>query len=544
MKLVQSLALGLAAALTLAACGTSATGTPNGPDAENELPPGVSVRDDGAWMLDRNAPVTGGTLTIGLETPVEILDPVIHATGATPHVYGAIYDRLLTMDNKGNMQPGLAESLTPDDDTGYTWTMKLKSGIKFHDGTPFNAAAVAAHFQRVASPDLPSASASLARNMVELESPDELTLHITLGTPTMALPAVISDYGVLGNVPSPTAVAELGADFGFKPVGAGPFKIVSFSSGGDIVLEKNQDYYVDDRPYLDGLRFVVATDNQARLMAATTGDIDMAISMSGKDLRDAQEKNGLTSLYHPAPTYFNLLLNISRPPFDDVRIREALHRAINLDAINEAVFEGLNTVMTGIFPSDNPFFKDTDWPSFDPDRARELVEEYEADTGLKAEFVLTTTSPPEFQQQSSIMQQMLADVGITANLIVGDQPTNISEALQGTYQAQHRYTSFRPDVVVGMMNQFLTGSTANISHGGNAKLDKLMKEGLLLIDEKDRAKNYAAIQDELRNWLPYMPQIRHTTGWYVGDKVGGFPGAVPGNQFIDVSQLYIAAADG
>src|SRR5690606_4195646 len=129
----------------------------------------------------------------------------------------------------------------------------------------------------------------------------------------------------------------------------------------------------------------------------------------------------------PTTTYFDFIFNLSKPPFDDVRFREAVIRGIDLDGVNQAVFDGLHTPMRGVLTESNPFFVDTDWPSFDPEKSKELIEDWSADTGLEPEFDTTTTSPPEFQKQVAAIQQMLADVGITMNINVGDQPTMISE---------------------------------------------------------------------------------------------------------------------
>src|SRR5690606_24366145 len=235
----------------------------------------------------------------------------------------------------------------------------------------------------------------------------------------------------------PAAVEEHGDALGLNPVGAGPFMLKSFQPGGDVVIVKNPDY-AGEEPYLDEIKFVTATDTQSRVSAALAGDIDIARAQSAVDLKTAAD-GGLTMLTQPDSAYYNLLLNLTQAPFDDERMRRALAHAIDLDGLNAAVFEGKHDPMSGLMLSSSPFFVDTDWPSYDPDKAKELAEEYTADTGNPAAFSLTTTSPPEFQQQAAVLQQMLSDAGIDMSINVSDQPTMVSEARAGNFQAQHRY---------------------------------------------------------------------------------------------------------
>lgn len=538
MRLKRSLIVGVAAAaLVLSGCaaGDADNGNTVGP-GEGDLPENVSLNEWGGWQLERNEPVQGGTLRIGLWAPAESLDPAGPTSAASNAMMRAIFDQLFKTDDKGTITGDLAESIETDDG-GTTWRMKLRSGITFTDGTPFNSAAVAAHIARTAAPDSRSSNAGNARNMVGLETPDDTTLIITLAKPTMGLPYQFTT--TLGYVPSPTAVEQLGSSFTTKPVGAGPFMVESYVSNGDGNFVRNPDYYQDGLPYLDKIVFVNATDTQSRLAAAVAGDLDLGNSQSGVDLRSA-ENQGLLVLYQPSSTYFNFLFNLSLPPFDDIRFREAVMRGIDLDAVNQAVFDGLNKVQDGMFLDDNPYYIDTDWPMFDAEKAKELIEDWQADTGLEPEFTLTTTSPPEFQQQAAIMQQMLADVGITMNVNVGDQPTMITEALAGTYNSQHRYFPFQPEIVQTFWNNFHSGSALNISHAGDPKVDEILDQAILAQDEATRADLMEQLQEAMRDWLPFMPQIRHTNGWYVNDTVGGFPGTTPGGEIPDFRLIYIS----
>jgi len=507
------------ASLLLAGCGSpSTTGASAG-----ALPEGVTTTASGAQALSLGEPQAGGTLTVGLFAPVESLDPgTSSASGG--YVQRAIFDVLFVYDEKGNVVPELAKSIKTSD-KGTTWTMKLPTGVKFTDGTDFNADAVVKHLENLAAEGSMSRSAGDVRQIKKMVAVDEATVKFTLAAPNMSFPKVFV-WGLPGGpsmVPSPTAVKKLGKDFGAKPVGVGPFMVESFKPGGDIVLKKNPAYRLKGKPYLDGLKFIPATDTQTRVSAAIAGDLDMGSSQSATDLAAAAE-GGLTPLYQPDGSYYNLLFNLSKAPFDDVRFRQAVIQAIDLDGLNQAVFQGRHNVMRGMFPSSNPFYVQSSWPGFDPEAARKLVAEYVADGGT-AGFTLTTTSPPEFQKQAAILQQMLSDAGITMTLNTSDQPTMVTEALSGNYQAQHRYTEVREEVDQQLRSTYHSTSKGNNSKGSDPEVDKLLDRARQASSENERREIYTGLQDRFAEWLPIAPLIAHKNGWYVGKNVGGFPGA-------------------
>lgn len=533
------MAIGAAAALLLSACsGGGSEREPSGPDTSN-LPEGVVVRDDGAWMLERNEPVEGGTLTVALEAAVEFVDPARTEGSGGGALLRAVFDELFHYDSDGEVVPHLAESLETADN-GKTWELKLREGVTFTDGSPLDAAAVIAHWQRIGEEGSTSRSAAEVRRIERLEATDSTTVTVVLAQRSLNFPKVImATPGHMNFIGSPAAAAQWGSEVGFHPVGAGPFSVESFTSNGDAILKKNPDYWRDGLPYLDTLHFVTAVDTQSRLSAALAGDLDLAMSQIGVDLQAATD-GGLVSLYQPSTTYFNVIFNLSKPPFDDARFREAVIRGTDLDGLNQAVFGGQHAVMTGILQEDNPFYVDTDWPSFDPERAKELVEEWQADTGLEPRFAYSVSSPPINQATAAVIQQMMADIGITMSLAVADQPTLISEARSGNYEAQMRFVGMTAEVDQALFANFHSASSANNSHGSDPEVDRLLVEARDAGSVADRAEIYEEIQERFREWLPMMPMIQHRNGWYAGDRVGGFPGTLPGTALIDVAMLYVS----
>src|SRR5690606_9346545 len=156
----------------------------------------------------------------------------------------------------------------------------------------------------------------------KIETPDDLTLKLTMREANPLLPTLLTT-SLLTIVPSPTAVEAQGSSFGLHPVGTGPFMIESFLPGSDAKVVKNPNYHIDGQPYLDAIEFSTAVDNQARLSAALAGDLDLAQTNNAVDLKRAEE-GGLLALPQVSYNYFNIVFSMSKPPFDDVRFREAV----------------------------------------------------------------------------------------------------------------------------------------------------------------------------------------------------------------------------
>lgn len=537
-------ALVTAAVLGLAGCGGGggATGGQDQPRGRDYKPPvaqGVTVRDDGSQMLNRVPAKEGGSLSIGLMTAAESLDPAGVVSGQAG-VMRAIYDPLFVYDEKGNVVPELAKSIETTDN-GKTWVMKLPTGVKFSDGTDFNAQAVVDSLTRVGSPQ------SLARSAGDIRAIDSMTtegvdtVHFVLKAPNATFPKVLVPAGVLsaGMITSPAAVAKEGAQFGVRPVGTGPFMVKSFTPGGEIVMVKNPNYRIPGKPHLDELKFVPATDSNARLSAVVSGTLDMGATQSGTDLRQATDQ-GLTSLYQPDGTYYNVLFNLKKEPFSDPKFRKAVVQAIDNEALNDAVFDGLNTPMDGMFPPSNPYYlADSGWPKFNLDQAKAAISELKA-AGKPVSMTITTTAQPEIQKQAQIVQQMLADAGIDVQLRTADQPTMVTEALSGNFDVQIRFVEVRAEIDQSLRTLYYSTSRGNSGGAGDPEIDKLLDELQTTAGQARKAEIYNELQKRFAVWLPIVPLNAHRQGWYVGPKVGNFPGFRPGMADPDYRELWVS----
>jgi peptide/nickel transport system substrate-binding protein len=429
--------------LLLAACGGSdggsksndATGGTGGTDdpAEASLPSEtgpIGSPDDGG------SPVEGGVLrAIVANSDPGGLDPVKNlGAGSTGlNELTAIFDQLVRYDPIANEYvPQMAESLTANaDNTEYT--VKLRPGVKFTDGTPVDSAAVKANFDRFSGPASIQVYAAILPQITSMETPDDLTVVIKLDGPDASFPYLLTQP--MGLVVSPTAVKTMGDEaFNLAPVGAGPFKVKSYKPGVGLTLERNPDYW-GEAPHLDGIEFTWVADDRARVEALKNGDVDVVITGSPVQSVEAFE-NGATGfgwLTYGSPV---VSMNMREGfPFADVRLRRAVALALDPETVSKRAFQGLSYASKELFP-EGLLRSGAEGLPTDPEEAKALVEEVKADTGWDGSFVLLSSPEPSVHDTALSVQAMLNNVGFNATV---ETPTDWTT---------HVYVQFDHDAVV------------------------------------------------------------------------------------------------
>src|SRR5262245_35597902 len=215
---------------------------------------------------------------------------------------------------------------------------KLRPGVKFHDGTPFNAAAVKFTFERAFKSDPPARWASLAGPIAAAEVVDDLTVDIVTKEPYG--PILRSMAMLYVSIVSPTAVQKQGEGFLRAPVGTGPFKFVEWRTNTQIVIERTPDYWGDKAP-MDRVVFQVIPEEGARMIALQAGDADMVMFPPTTQLEQFRKDPKYTVHEAPGLRVVYIGLNLKMPPLDDVRVRQALLQAVDRKAILDNVVEGL-----------------------------------------------------------------------------------------------------------------------------------------------------------------------------------------------------------
>ncbi|MEM9266678.1 MAG: ABC transporter substrate-binding protein [Cyanobacteria bacterium P01_F01_bin.13] len=367
----------------------------------------------------------GGSLVWARYGDADSLDPQRTTTTLSWQVFDQLYDTLLAFDDNGNVVPNLAKEWTVSDD-GLEATFVLNKGISCHDGTPFDANDVKYTAERALNDDNPSVTKGAWGPITSIDVVDPQTVKFTFESPFGAFVAFMADPFSSQICDS---VEDLGDEFGVSAaVGTGPWKLVSWTKGDEIVLEKNAEYQNFGRPitnkgapYLDQLIVKQIPESQTRLAGLQTGEIQVIAEPPLEELESIDSDPALTN--HVAEkTGQNVFFEftISRPPFDDIRARQAVAYAIDPDAAIDLVFGDVVerekcTVARGVLGNDQDFCAKHGY-SHDPEKATALLKEmgYGPDNPLKVTMMTWVGGNREKMVQ--VFQNQLKQVGIETEI--------------------------------------------------------------------------------------------------------------------------------
>jgi peptide/nickel transport system substrate-binding protein len=447
--------------------------------------------------LGAQQPKKGGSLSVALETDQTSLDPLAMSSFVERQGGMLLYDTLLTMDAKGNIVPNTAEKIeTSEDATSFKLT--LRKGVKFADGTDYDAAAVAKNFHRVMDPKNKCKCASEVAAIDRAEATGPLEVTVRMKTPAANFPATLAD--IVGMVVSPTAVDKLGAEFANQGVGAGPFKVREWRRGDRVVLERNDSYWRGPAP-LDEVVLRPIADSQTRYASLQAGNVDIIMNAAPKDVLDAQKQKTL-QVFNPGSlgTLF-VQLNLKAPDVSDVRVRQALAYAIDREAYNKVINGGLYKIASTPFGSGLAPHEQVDgYPKYDLARAKQLV----ADYGKPIKISLIVASTPAALLGGQALQQMWKKAGIESEVVPMEATQAIKSAFAHDYQAMAFRWAGGTDPDKNVYQFFHTGGAINLVNYSDPEMDKLLDSGRATVDPAARLKIYREISNKLAKDLPYL----------------------------------------
>lgn len=318
------------------------------------------------------------SITIALGSEPTTLDPQIREDGGERAINDNVYETLLSRDAEGELQPLLAAEMpTQVDDTH--WEVTLRDGIEFHNGEPLTAEGVATSFQRIIDPEFASEQASFFEGITEIEAKDETTVSFTTEGPDPVFPARL--YWI--KVVEPSHAEE--ADFDENPVGTGAYKFVEWNRGQDIKLEVNADYW-GDAPSIDEVTYRFVSEPGTRLSGLLSGEFDLITNLLPEDVERAPKSAHVMGLEHPV-----FILNSMDGTTADVKVRQAMNYAVDKEALAENLYGGFARIddCQILSPSFFGYNPDLDPYPYDPDRAKELIQEAGAE-GATIEVVSTS----------------------------------------------------------------------------------------------------------------------------------------------------------
>jgi peptide/nickel transport system substrate-binding protein len=443
-------------------------------------------------------------IRIAASAPVSTLDPIKSAASGDIEVLGQLYSRLLRASPDGSeLLPGLAESWEVSDDS-LRYTFHLREA-QFSDGSPITADDVVFSFLRLRDQE-DSAYGGAFQVIEEIEALDDRTVLFTLETPTAPFMGSVEMFNA--GIVSKRAVEEMGDDeFGQNPVSSGPFRLKQWLPNDRLVLERNPHYWREGQPYIDEVEFVQVADENTRVAMIQAGEVDVITGTPLSAVDNLKSQEGIDVPLHPSSVINILLLNHSRPPFDDVRVRQAVALGVDVESLVKAVTFGYGVRANSTLPNALDYYHE-DLPAFpyEPERARSLVEEAGAE-GSTVEFMITSGSSSS-TQIAQLVQAQLGAIGLNVRIATVDTSTWWNKVVGADYGLTATWwynETTDPDQAVRWALCGGCGNESFYSFYRSSEIDRLTEEGVQELDPDKRRAIYHQIQEIAQNEVAQVP---------------------------------------
>ncbi|MGR6922736.1 ABC transporter substrate-binding protein [[Actinomadura] parvosata] len=476
--------------LALAACGGG--GTSNTPAAPSSI---------ASASADHRSVKAGGTLNIALNADPDVLDPSISTTLVGREVFANMCEKLYDIDASATLVPQLAAALPELADGGKEVTIKLRAGVKFNDGTAFDAEAVKKSLDRHRTWEKSARQADLAA-VSKVEVVDPATVRLTLTQPFTPLTAQLADRA--GMIMSPKALDAEGDNFGASPVCVGPFKFASRTSGSQITLEKSADYYDAAKVKLDKLVYKIIVDPNVRAANLKSGDVQVADQLATNTVAGVQADPNLTVVSGGGLGYYGFQINIGNAkgstekpgPIDtplgkSPQLREAFELSLDRDAINKAVYNGLHQVDCYPVPVDSPYRpKDLTCPKRDLAKAKQLVQA----SGVATPIPVTLATPNDAvnQRLAQVIQSMAKEAGFNVSVQTAEFVSVLEQGKAGKFDVLLSGWSGRVDPDGNLTNLVTTQGSNNYAGMSDPGIDDPIKQAAAETDVAKRAELYGS----------------------------------------------------
>jgi len=445
------------------------------------------------------------TIVVAQAADAYSMDPAKHSAFPTANILFQIYDGLVSQNEKGDIVPALATSWSNPDPL--TWRFKLREGVKFHNGEPFNAAAVKYTLDRALDPNFKAPYYSRISQIKSVTVVDDYTVEIKTDKPfpTMLLSLYEASFPALIVPPSYTAQNN-SADLAAKPVGTGPYRFVEWKKDERVVLEANPDYW-GGKPAVEKVIFRPIKETRTRIAELKSGGVDIAVDVPPEDMASLDGGETKISTVASDSLYF-LAFDITRDtPLKDKHVRQAINYAVDVDAIQQALLNGMGTRIALTLPA-NAFGYDQAWKPYpyDPAKAKALL----AEAGYKDGFTVPLmTRKGRYMKDSEIVEAtagFLAKVGIKVNIQYLEPGVwgQVSEKKGREGITFPGWSGRDPNLVWYPLLH--TGEYQ--SYYSNPELDKLLDAGAGTIDQAERKSIYEKAAAIIKEDAPHLPMIQ------------------------------------
>ena len=457
-------------------------------------------------------------IRIGSPYQTTVLDPMRSAAAGNIETYGQLYSRLLRRDEKGELQPGLAESWTVSED-GTTITLELRDA-KFSSGEPITAEDVVFSLTRVRDNEESAYPAPL-QAMEEIRAEDENTVVVELEHPFAPFLGNLEVFNA-GIVDKSDVEARGDDAFAEDPVTSGAYMVEEWIPNDRLVLEPNPHYWLEGYPKNEGAELIEVPAENTRVSMMLSGELDAAREIPWSQVEQLKSTEGISMPLEPSTQIFIVLLNHDQAPFDDQKVRKAAALALNTPAITKAMTFGAATPANTTLPSALKHH-DSDHPviGYNPEQARALLE----DSGYDGEeVVILITDNPEREKMAVLMQAQWDEIGLNSRIEKVDGGTWWSRVPDGEYDAAPTWyynETTDPDLAVRWALCGTCGNRSFYTNYNNEEVNRLTEEGAAELDEEKRAEIYERIQtittDEVSQIPLYYPPFANA----YSDRISG-----------------------
>jgi ABC-type dipeptide transport system, periplasmic component len=546
-KRLLALVVGLAMVTTmLAGCGAKASDKPASDEPAGETTETsvteeqvldaevAAIVEDGFIVKASNAEAksSDNDLVIAIEGTVSSMDPGnISDTNAIAATRG-VYETLVKFDKDLNLVPALAESWEVSEDS-LTYTFKLREGVKFSDGTDFNAAAVKANYDRVVDPEnglrqrsrfiVAQEDGTEKARIANIDTPDDYTVIFTMSEAYSPFLNRLTQVCFV----SPAAIEEFGNDIMNNPVGTGPFICTEWEEGSHIILERNDTYW-GEAPSVDSVTIKEVPEAGARTAMLKTGEADFVYPMPSDQIADIQGTDDINVLVDDSNIMRYVTLNTTLPELQDVKVRQAMNHAIDQNAYVQVMYNGHASPATSVAPAIIVGYEEQTPYEYDIEKAKALL----AEAGFADGFKLTLWGDNSTQEIKGMtfVKQQLEQIGIEVE-VLPMEPATVSSKIfvdQDEAELQMWYVNWSASDLTmdGSTRSLLHSSmmpptSANTAYFSNPEFDEMLDIGLGTADLAEQAIQYGPAQKLAWEAAPWLflanDQIIYATKEYLSD---------------------------
>jgi ABC-type transport system substrate-binding protein len=526
-----AVALG-AAGLSACSSGSSSSSTTSGGSSPGAKP-GIGT----------GTPKRGGALTVGTIAEIDGFYPASNHWDTNGFLYAnTVYDPLMAVAADGTVKGYLAESMTPNS-TFDVWTMTLRPGIKFSDGSDLTSSVVKANFNALVASAL---TGQALKQIASMTTPDPMTVVYTLTGPNPTFPSGLTTQ--VGYVVGEAMIQKSAAGGSgiLEPIGTGPFIYASWQPNEAFTATRNPHYWREGLPYLDQITFKPIPDTSQREATLRSGGVDMIESVDPTTITNFSGSGG--SGYQlidtrtgviGQPTFSFIMLNNAVAPTNDITIRQALAKAMDQSEVQKVLGGPPSQPATGVFLPDSPYYSDTHYPTYDPAGATALVNAYKAKHGTPSINLMTIPTPLAIKEVQAV-QQMWQQVGFDVTLTEVQQAQIIDDFVLGSF---HAVTSYQFGAINPDLNYVWWSTTTlqpigqiglNFTRMNDPVLEAAMLRGRHTTDESTRVSAYQTVNEQLAKELAYLwieqylfsevanERVQNFAGWTFPDGTKGY----------------------